>query len=181
MKNEIRFEAPLYSIGTTTLFSVPREQSAKLPSRGQALVKGTINGFDFVAALEPDGKGSHWWKVDEAMQKKIGVKSGDTVTLAFESSKDWPEPEIPHDLKSALDNSPKEKALWDDITPMARWDWIRWITSTKQEATRVHRIEVAFSKLRNGSRRPCCFNRTMCTDPYLSKSGVLLVSEPSTS
>lgn len=179
MNNVIGFETQLYTIGTTTLFIVPSNASAKLPSRGQTLVKGTINGVDFVAALGPDGRGSHWWKVDEKMQKKIEAKAGDTVTLEFEPSKDWPDPDIPQDLKVALDSTPKVKLLWENITPMARWDWIRWINATLSESTRSHRIEVAFSKLKHGSKRPCCFNRTMCTDPYVSKSGVLLRLEPS--
>ena len=57
---------------------------------------------------------------------------------------------------------------------MARWDWIRWINATAQQETRKRRIEVAFSKLKSGMRRPCCFNRGMCTEPYVSKNGVLL-------
>ncbi len=138
------------------------------------MVAGTINGFRFQAALEPDGKGSHWFKVDKTMSKAIRADVGDTVTLAIEPVKEWSEPNVPADLKKALAAAPLAHTLWMDITPMARWDWIRWIGSTKQPETRRRRIDVALSKLKAGSRRPCCFNRTVCTDPYVSNNGVLL-------
>lgn len=170
----IRFEAKLFKIGSWTLLRLPKSASAKLPSRGMTMVGGTINDFRFQAALEPDGKGSHWFKLDKTMRKAVGADVGDTAMLAIEPVKEWPEPNIPADLKNALAVVPQAHALWMDITPMARWDWIRWISSTKQSETRKRRIEVALSKLKAGDRRPCCFNRTVCTEPYVSNNGVLL-------
>jgi uncharacterized protein YdeI (YjbR/CyaY-like superfamily) len=98
------------------------------------------------------------------MLEAAGADAGDTVTLAIEPIKEWPEPEVPADLKSALTDSPQVHKLWMDITPMARWDWIRWIRATKQPETRKRRIEVACSKLKAGTRRPCCFNRNLWTE-----------------
>jgi hypothetical protein len=174
----IRFETTLCTIGTWTILKLPKEASAKLPSRGQVMVKGTINGFHFQTALEPDGNWSHWLNVDKKMQKDANVRAGDTVSLEIEATKDWPEPDIPADLQAALDTDPKVQPLWARITPMARWEWIRWINSTKQTETRKRRIEVSCSKLLAGERRPCCFNRNMCCVPEISKNGVLL--EPAT-
>ena len=170
----IHCEANLFKIGSWTLLGLPESASAKLTSRGMTVVEGTINGFRFQAALEPDGKGSHWFRVDRTMSKAIGAEAGDTVTLAIEPVKEWSEPNVPTDLKNALAAVPQAKTVWMDITPMARWDWIRWIGSTKQPETRRRRIDVALSKLQAGDRRPCCFNRTVCTEPYVSNNGVLL-------
>jgi hypothetical protein len=139
-----------------------------------AMVEGTINDVPFQAALEPDGEGSHWFTVNKAVRDAAQAEQGDTVTLAIEPAREWPEPTVPADLKSALAAIPQAQRLWKDITPMARWDWIRWIRSTKQSETRHRRVEVACSKLKAGARRPCCFNRNLCTEPAVSNNGVLL-------
>jgi hypothetical protein len=94
--------------------------------------------------------------------------------MAVEPSKEWPEPEMPADLNKALASDPQANALWVKITPMAHWDWLRWIRATNNRETRSRRIEVALSKLRSGERRPCCFNRNLCTEPEVSKNGVLI-------
>ena len=167
------FKAKVFAIGSWTLLVLPREASQELPSRGMVLVEGTINGHHFKTPLEPDGRGSHWLTID----KDMPVKAGDTAELSIDPSKDWPEPTLPKDIKDALAKAPDVQELWNDITPMARWDWIRWIQGTNNPETRAKHIKVAFSKLRNGTRRPCCFNRASCTVPEVSKSGALL--EPS--
>lgn len=170
----IHFKTTLLAIGSWTILRLPKEASAKLPSRGQTMIKGTIDGFNFQTALEPDGEGSHWFRIDHRMQKAAKAAAGDTVTLAIESTKEWPEPNVPADLQKALVAAPQVRSVWTDITPMARWDWIRWIGATSKQETRKRRIEVALSKLKSGERRPCCFNRTVCTVPEVSKNGTLL-------
>jgi hypothetical protein len=172
----IRFETTPLKIGDWTILRLPEKASAKLPSRGMTLVEGTINGFHSKIVLEPDGRGSHWFRVDSALQEAAGIDAGVTVTVAVEPSKAWPEPELPADLKKALASNSQSNALWVKITPMARWDWVRWIRATNNRETRSRRIEVALSKLKAGERRPCCFNRNQCTEPEVSKNGVLIES-----
>ena len=173
----IRFEAELAKINSWTILRLPNSASAQLPSRGMTMVEGTINGLPFKAPLEPDGMGSHWFRVDDSKLKGLRADAGDTVTLEIEPAKEWTEPELPEDLKSALEADPQTYALWMDCTTKARWDWLRWISGTAQQETRQRRIEVAFSKLNSGMRRPCCFNQRMCTEPYVSKNGRLLEPE----
>jgi hypothetical protein len=170
----IRFETTPLKIGDWTILRLPKSASAKLPSRGMALVEGTINGYRSKIVLEPDGKGSHWFRVDPGLREAAGIDSGDPVTMVVEPSKEWPELELPADLNKALASDPQAKALWVKITPMARWDWMRWIRGTNNRETRSRRIEVALSKLKAGERRPCCFNRNLCTEPEVSKNGVLI-------
>ena len=170
----IRFETTPLTIRDWTILMLPKSASAKLPSRGMTLVEGTINGFRSKIVLEPDGRGSHWFKVDVGLREAAGIDAGGRVTIAVETSKEWPEPEVPADLKKALTSDPKANALWVKITPMARWDWLRWIRATNNPETRSRHIEVALSKLKAGERRPCCFNRNLCTEPEVSKNGVLI-------
>jgi bacteriocin resistance YdeI/OmpD-like protein/uncharacterized protein DUF1905 len=170
----IRFEARPFKIGSWVIIKLPNSASAKLPSRGMVMVKGTINGFYFQSALEPDGKGSHWFRVDETMHEASRAEAGDSVTLEIEPIKEWPEPKVPADLKKVLAVDTKARNLWIDITPIARWDWIRWINATKNPETRRIRIEKTLSKLKAGKRTACCFNRSQCTEPDVSKNGILL-------
>jgi hypothetical protein len=174
----IRFETVPLKIGDWTILRLPESASAKLPSRGMTLVEGTINGFRSKIVLEPDGKGSHWFRVDSGLREAASVYAGGTVKMVVEPSKEWSEPKLPADLKKALASDPQANALWVQITPMARWDWLRWIRATHSQETRSHRIEVAMSKLRSGERRPCCFNRNQCTEPEVSKSGILIEPTP---
>lgn len=172
--SEIHFEAKVVTVNSLIILHLPKEASIKLPSRGMAYVTGTINGFSFQAPLEPDGKGSHWFFVTKEMLNGAKAQVGDKVKMEIEPIKNWPEPEVPEDLHKALIASPKEYALWKNVTPMARWDWIRWVSSTKNPETRKKRIAVEIDKLKKGMRRPCCFNRSMCCNPDVSKNGVLL-------
>ncbi len=64
---------------------------------------------------------------------------------------------IPADFKKALLADSKILTTWEDITPLARNEWICWVISAKQIGTRNRRIKVGLSKLKNGMRRPCCW------------------------
>jgi uncharacterized protein YdeI (YjbR/CyaY-like superfamily) len=68
------------------------------------------------------------------------------------------EPRVPTDLRKALAATPKAKAQWKDLTPIARTDFISWIDSAKHQETRRRRIEKACSMLSAGKRRPCCYS-----------------------
>jgi hypothetical protein len=170
----INFKAKPFKIDSWTILRLPDEASKKLPSRGQAMVEGTINGYRFQTPLEPDGKWSHWFRVDDSLGKAAKIKAGDTVTLAIEPVKVWPEPDLPADFKKAVETDKKALEVWSKATPMAHWEWIRWIRSTNKQETHDRRIEVGLSKLRSGERRPCCWNRNLSTEPSVSKNGVLL-------
>ena len=171
----IRFETTLYTLKGWVILPVPKDESAKLPSRGQVSVTGTVNGHEFRTVLEPDGRWGHWMRVSDELQKATGVRSGDTVAVEMTTSKVWPEPNVPKDLANALKTAPqKVKDKWQDITPMARWEWVRWIKATLSQETRAVRIEKTISKLDGKHRRPCCFNLAACTEPHLMKSGQLI-------
>jgi len=171
----IRFDATVYAIDKSTILRLPEKASGKLPSRGQVAVQGTINGHGFRAVLEPDGYFGHWMRIDGKLQHAAALSTGDTATLEIEALKDWPEPNVPQDLETALAGAPQKiQDLWKVITPMARWEWVRWVNATQNPDTRKRRVEVSISKMKSGKRRPCCFNLAACTDPNLSKNGGLI-------
>jgi hypothetical protein len=124
-KTSIRFKAKLFrpaesEKGESWAFLIlPKNASAKLPSRGMTAIEG-INGFPFQATLEPDGQKSHWLKVNRKLSKSAGADAGDFVTLEIAPAGKETEPEVPTDLRKALATAtPKARALWSDITPNA--------------------------------------------------------------
>ncbi|TDE90035.1 DUF1905 domain-containing protein [Occultella glacieicola] len=168
--HNVVFEAPVETIGDRELVRLPGEASARLPSRGQVAARVRLNGSAVAAVVEPDGRRGHWLAIDTGH----GLEAGDVVNVEIEPTKDWPEPEIPDDLGSALGEATDIAGVWADITPMARWEWVRWVNATRNPQTRERRVEVSISKLRSGKRRPCCFDLSSCTDPELSTSGKLV-------
>jgi uncharacterized protein YdeI (YjbR/CyaY-like superfamily) len=64
---------------------------------------------------------------------------------------------LPADFKKAIRSSPQAFALWQNITPLAKNEWICWVTSGKKRETRDIRIKKGISKLGSGMRRPCCW------------------------
>ncbi len=65
--------------------------------------------------------------------------------------------DLPADLGDALRSSPAALAAWQDITPLARNEWICWIESAKKPETRTKRINWGRENLEAGKRRPCCW------------------------
>ena len=64
---------------------------------------------------------------------------------------------MPADFHKAIKSDSIVNDVWTDITPLARNEWICWVTSAKQEKTRNRRITVGLNKMRKGMRRPCCW------------------------
>jgi hypothetical protein len=64
---------------------------------------------------------------------------------------------ISPDLKKALLSDKKARALWEGLTPLARNEWICWVTSCKKEETRSDHVKRTVSELKEGMRRPCCW------------------------
>ena len=65
--------------------------------------------------------------------------------------------EVPEDLRDALTADPEALAKWEDLTPLARNEWICWTISVKREETREQHVGRVCSELKEGMRRPCCW------------------------
>lgn len=64
---------------------------------------------------------------------------------------------VPNDLREALVSDNKALAAWEGLTPLARNEWICWVTFVKKDETRKHHIKRATNELKQGKRRPCCW------------------------
>ncbi len=64
---------------------------------------------------------------------------------------------VPKDLKKALVSDIKANVIWEDLTPLARNEWICWVTLVKKQETRKEHIKRLTNELKEGKRRPCCW------------------------
>lgn len=64
---------------------------------------------------------------------------------------------VPADLKKVIFGNGRVKMLWEDITPLARNEFICWVLDAKQPETRARRIRRTIEELQEGKRRPCCW------------------------
>jgi Bacteriocin-protection, YdeI or OmpD-Associated len=125
------------------------------------VMTGAASNIRFKARLlRPAGlpKGTSWAFIilpREASAKLptrevAGVEIGELAQLEIVPVETEPEPRVPADLRKALMANPEARAIWSDITPIARRDWTHWITSAKQSDTRARqtRNDRAWGKLR---------------------------------
>lgn len=87
---------------------------------------------------------------------------------------------LPDDLRKALTSDPRALAAWEDITPLARNEWICWVISVKKSETRQEHVDRVRSELKEGMRRPCCWAGCMHrTDKALNRSQKFVLSRRS--
>ena len=175
--SKIHFQTTPFEINSRMIIRLPADASAQLSSRGMIIADIAVQGFIFQAPLEPDGQRSHWFEITRNIYDELGTAAGGSLTFDLQPAKEWPKPQLPADIQAGLALVPEANALWQNITPKAQWEWLRWIRATKNPDTRQKHIAVACSKLKSGMRRPCCFNSSMCTDMSVANNGVLLVPQ----
>jgi hypothetical protein len=87
---------------------------------------------------------------------------------------------VPADLKEALTSDQKALVLWESLTPLARNEWICWVTLVKKEETRKEHVKRTVSELKEGMRRPCCWLGCLHrTDKKISPSVQYVLSKRS--
>lgn len=64
---------------------------------------------------------------------------------------------MPVDLRDALTSDMKALTVWESLTPLARNEWICWVTFVKKDETRKDHVKRTVSELKEGMRRPCCW------------------------
>ena len=65
--------------------------------------------------------------------------------------------DVPSDLKKVLTENKELLEKWNDLTPLARNEWICWVTIVKKQETRLEHITRLEEELLEGKRRPCCW------------------------
>lgn len=132
-------EAILRQTGTALSTGKPRLQETE-----ELLVCNTAGEIDVAAARE---RMEQWGARGNGGMKAMTKKtiSGGVVH------------NVPTDLRRVLISDPAALSKWEDITPLARNEWICWVTSVKKPETRRQHIERVRTELKEGMRRPCCW------------------------
>jgi hypothetical protein len=90
--------------------------------------------------------------------------------------------DVPPDLYVALTSNKAALERWEDLTPLARNEWICWTVTNKKPETRASHIKRIITELQEGKRRPCCWLGCIHrTDKPISPSVKWVLSKQSTS
>lgn len=147
----ICFETTLSDAGGGQAFLMLPKGTSGIPS--SSTLEGAVNGFPFRSRLEAHRR----IPLSTGMCGGAGIEPGDACRVEITRVGDEPETRLPVELEKALADESAARQTWIDITPLARRDWILWITTAKKPETRLVRIEKTCSKLASGMRRVCCF------------------------
>ena len=64
---------------------------------------------------------------------------------------------LPEQLGKALSVDKESLTKWESLTPLARNEWICWMTAPKKTQTREVHLKRIVNELKEGKRRPCCW------------------------
>jgi len=138
--------------------TVPPEVSRSHLRRGRMTAHVSIGTSHFDARMEPDGKLGHWFIVPPGVIRKEALAAGSNALFTLAKLDEQPDPALPDYFQVLLDRSPSARATWAGTTTLARIDWVHWMESAKQEATRHERTANAIDMLKKGKKRVCCFD-----------------------
>jgi len=137
-------------VGTWTYLDIPPEVMSAFGKKGQVKVRGTLNGHPFRGSALPHGNGTHYLVVNKSIRDAIGASQGDSVQVIVQEDIEERKAAIPDDLAVALQVNPASKAIFDRLSYSHQKQYVEWIESAKQAATRQNRISKTITMLPEG-------------------------------
>jgi hypothetical protein len=136
-------------VGTWTYIDIPHDITLEWGVKGQARVKGTLNGTSFHGVTRPHGDGTHYLAINQAIREEVGIKPGDTVQVSFEQDLDPIKLVMPEDFAQALQDNPEAEAFYNALSNSHQREYLKFIEEAKQTATRQKRIQQTIEMLVN--------------------------------
>lgn len=118
---------------------------------GFVRVKGFINGKTFKSNIFPKGNGLHAMTLPLKLQKDLGVKLHDEISISLEEDFDEVIVEMPVELQEALDFDEEMAELFNKLSPANQKYQKMWVNSGKHIETRISRVVKIFERLRKGN------------------------------
>ena len=118
--------------------------------KGQVKVRGTLNGHPFRGSTLPHGDSTHYLVVNKSIRDAIGASQGDFVQVIMHKDDEERRAAIPNNLAAALQANPASKAIIEKLSYSHQKQYVEWIESAKQTATRQNRISKTITMLPEG-------------------------------
>jgi hypothetical protein len=137
-------------IGTWTTLDIPAEAMSTFGKKGQVKVSGSINGHPFRGSAMPHGDGTHYLVINRTIREAVGVSQGDSVQVTMHADLEARQVTVPEDLAAALQQNPASKAIFEKLSYSHQKQYVEWIESARQAATRQDRISKTITMLPEG-------------------------------
>ena len=137
-------------VGTWTYLDIPLDVMSAFGKKGQVKVRGTLNGHPFRGSAIPHGDGTHYLVVNRSIRDAVRVSQGDSVQVQMQADLDERKVIIPEDLVAALQANPASQSIFEKLSYSHQKQYVEWIESAKQAATRQDRILKTITMLPEG-------------------------------
>jgi hypothetical protein len=139
--------------GAWTYLPIPFDVQQVFGSKSRVAVAGTMNGFPFRSSLLPEGDGTHSMMVNKEMQVGANVRAGDVVSISLQLDQEVREVIVPVELEQALLEDEQAASVFAGLAYSHKKEYVDWISSAKQPATKARRVVKAVSMLAAGTPR----------------------------
>jgi len=125
-----------------------KAQSDSLGDQDEMIVAGTLNGINFEGTMISNGDGTHYLNPDRDVLREAGLKTGDEFVVWAEVTALPGPPEVPEDLKEALDSDQAAKDSFESLPPWLKREHVQFIEAAKMSDTRTARIVKTVERLK---------------------------------
>jgi Bacteriocin-protection, YdeI or OmpD-Associated/Domain of unknown function (DUF1905) len=139
--------------GAWTYLPIPFDVHLVFGSKSRVAVAGTINGFQFRNSLMPEGDGTHFMMVSKELLSGAHARVGDVVSITLQLDQEQRDLVVPEELETALLENQQAASLFARLTYSQKKEYVDWLSTAKQAATKASRIKKAVEMLACGKKR----------------------------
>lgn len=148
MSKKYEYETILIKSSTGVFAEFPFDSFKEFGTRKAIRVKVSFDGHAYSMSLMPRGNNSHWMHIKKDIRDGIGKAEGDSVKISLEQDFVIPEIPVPDYLQWLLDDDPAMKKAFHKLPVSARKFWVEYLEETKNDDTKVERINKLFEYIR---------------------------------